>query len=212
MGHFVGRFSFPVLENSDIAVKCPGLINFAFHKILNSHQTVRVFLIGYMGSGKSTFGPHLAKALKLVYYDLDSIIEANAWMSIKDIFKKLGQDHFRELEHKALTEYIKTHDNFVLATGGGTPCFFDNLDRMKETGITVYLDVPTDELARRLVETKSRRPLLKGIQDHKLEGFIKEQLSKRMEFYQQADLMVDGMAPKALDVARLVQEHYQKLS
>jgi len=153
---------------------------------------MRIFLIGYMGSGKSTLGPELAKGLKLHFHDLDKIIEAEAWMSIKDIFRKRGEQAFREMEKSALKKFVDTHDQFVMATGGGTPCHFDNLHIMQANGVTVYLEVEPLELFRRLRLQKAERPLIARLGDQTLWTRIREQMVDRSIHYNQADIIWDG--------------------
>jgi shikimate kinase len=163
---------------------------------------MRIFLIGYMGSGKSTLGPELAKALRLHFHDLDKIIEAEAWMSIKDIFRKQGEEAFRLKEREALQKFVAGHDQFVMATGGGTPCFFDNLEVMNACGTTVYLEVEALELFRRLQHQKSERPMISRLGDAALWNRIREHLLVRTAHYEQAALRWDG---KRRDIGPLVE-------
>lgn len=164
---------------------------------------MRVFLIGYMGSGKSTMGPDLAKALRLHFHDLDKIIEAEAWMSIKDIFRKQGEEAFRLKEQEALQKFVSSHDDFVMATGGGTPCFFDNLEVMHTNGITVYLEVEALELFRRLQHQKAERPMIARLGDAALWNRIREHLAVRTAHYEQAHIRWDG---KRRDVGPLADQ------
>jgi shikimate kinase len=153
---------------------------------------MRIFLIGYMGSGKSTLGPELAKALKLHFHDLDKSVEAEAWMSIKDIFRKQGEGVFREKEQTALRKFVASHDQFVMATGGGTPCYFDNLEVMHSVGTTVYLEVEAVELFRRLQSQKADRPMIARLGDQSLWTRIRQHLALRVDFYKKADIVWDG--------------------
>jgi shikimate kinase len=153
---------------------------------------MRIFLIGYMGSGKSMMAPELAKALRLHAHDLDKIIEAEAWMSIKDVFKKKGETFFRQLERDALGNYIRHHDDFVMATGGGTPCFFENMDLMNEAGITIYIKVEPLELYRRLKEQKGERPMIAKLGEAALWSRILQHLEQRRITYEGAQIIWDG--------------------
>ncbi|MEN9639308.1 MAG: shikimate kinase [Bacteroidota bacterium] len=168
---------------------------------------MRVFLIGYMGSGKSTLGPELAKALRLHFHDLDKIIEAEAWMSIKDIFRKQGEDAFRLKEQAALQKFVAGHDDFVLATGGGTPCFFDNLELMNNSGTTVYLAVEALELFRRLQHQKAERPMISRLGDAALWNRIREHLALRSSHYEQAHIIWDGKRRELSPLVELIREH-----
>ncbi len=150
---------------------------------------MKVFLIGYMGSGKSSTGPHLATELGLSYSDLDAKIEEEEGMSIEDIFRSAGEDRFRLAEHRILTEFCASPDSFVLACGGGTPLFFDNLDRMNQSGITVYLKVGEDELVGRLLADRNNRPLLAGRSDGELQQWIRSHFRLREPKYEECHIV-----------------------
>ena len=144
-----------------------------------------IVLIGYMGSGKTTVGRQLALALGRTFYDLDWYIEMRYHRSVAQLFAERGEDGFRELERNMLHEAAEFED-IVLSCGGGTPCFFDNIDYMNAQGTTVYLQVPEERLHERLKIAKSKRPLLKDKNDDEIMQFIKEQLARRGAFYQKA--------------------------
>ncbi|TKG88758.1 shikimate kinase [Puteibacter caeruleilacunae] len=152
---------------------------------------MRIYLIGYMGSGKTTLGRRLAEMLNLSFLDMDKFIEEKYFRSIPQIFAEEGEDGFRDKEHKALKEVAGFHD-VIISTGGGAPCFFDNMDIMNNSGVTFYLDIPADELAKRLMKSKNERPLIKGKSEEELIAFIDETLRKRNEFYKQAHYCVYG--------------------
>jgi shikimate kinase len=143
-----------------------------------------------MGSGKSTIGKGLAKALKLQFIDLDSFIEERNHKTIPEIFALHGETEFRLLEQKALQE-ISTFENVVIATGGGAPCFFNNIEVIKATGKSIYLNGTPHILADRLLHSKTERPLIKGKSEEELIQFIHETLNKRDHYYKQADLIID---------------------
>lgn len=148
------------------------------------------FLIGFMGSGKSHWGRLLASALHRPFIDLDALIEEKAGKSIAAIFAETGEAGFRELERNQLHEL----DNIppaVVATGGGTPCFFDNMARMKKTGTTIYLKVRPEILVERLKKEKTQRPLLKDTDDAGLSEFIHKRLTEREPWYSQADFTLE---------------------
>lgn len=146
---------------------------------------MRIYLIGYMGCGKSTLGRKLAKYLNLQFIDMDHYIEERNCKSIPRLFAEEGETEFRKKERKALEE-LSEFTNVVIATGGGAPCFFDNMEVMNKTGQTIYLNIDPRILASRLLKSKTERPLIKGQSREELILFIDETLKKRNEFYQQA--------------------------
>lgn len=145
----------------------------------------RIFLVGYMGSGKTTLGHALAKELNIQFVDLDSYIEERLCKSISQIFAEKGESGFREIERRLLSE-VGEFEDVVISTGGGTPCFFDNIDYMNNQGATVFLDVPVERLFIRLSIARKKRPLIMGKSDDELRSFIIEQLEKRMPYYSKA--------------------------
>jgi len=148
---------------------------------------MRIYLIGYMGSGKSTVGKGLAHALNLQFIDLDTYIEERNLKTIPEIFASEGEDGFRKAERKALHE-VSEFENIVIATGGGAPCFFDNMDHIKKTGTSLYLEGSPRILAERLMNSKTERPLIKGKTEEELIAFIDETLAKRNNWYKRADV------------------------
>jgi shikimate kinase len=151
---------------------------------------MRIYLVGYMGSGKSTLGKRLACHARLHFIDLDKYIEERNCRTVAQIFALEGEESFRNKERKALEE-VSEFDNVVVATGGGAPCFFDNMELMNRTGITLFLDIPPVFLARRLNRSKTERPLIKGKSPEELESFITENLQKRRPFYAQAKFRIE---------------------
>ena len=145
----------------------------------------RILLIGYMGAGKTTLGRALAKELGLTFVDLDNFIEERYCKSISQIFAEKGEDEFRNIERRMLHE-TGEFENVIISTGGGTPCFFDNVEYMNRQGTTVFLDVPEERLFTRLSIARSKRPLIKEKNDEELKAFITEQLAKRREHYSKA--------------------------
>lgn len=145
----------------------------------------RIFLIGYMGCGKTTTGKRIAKKYGMDFIDLDHYIESRFHKTIPQLFEERGEDGFRQLEHNMLLE-VAEFENAVISTGGGAACFFDNMDIMNKNGETVYLKGSPEELFEYLKTAKQSRPLLQGKGDEELLQFIKEGLSKREAFYTQA--------------------------
>lgn len=149
---------------------------------------VRVYLIGYMGVGKTTVGKKLAKLLNKNFIDLDRYIESKYHQTIGEIFAEKGEKEFRLVEEKALREVSQIED-VVVSTGGGAPCFFNNMEVMNRTGITVYIHAEPEELASRLVASKNVRPIIAGKSFDELVPFIAGHLSDRKRFYNQARII-----------------------
>lgn len=147
---------------------------------------MKYFIVGYMASGKSTFGKELAKDKGLPFLDLDECVESREGRSISEIFAKEGEEYFRKREREILHEICNEADEFVLATGGGTPCFFDNMDYMNQAGTTVFLNTSPLVIVDRLKRQHADRPLLAMYSDDELEFFVREHLESRLSFYLKA--------------------------
>lgn len=150
---------------------------------------MRIYLIGYMGSGKSTLGRRLSSKMGVQFVDMDHYIEERNYKTIPQIFSEEGEASFREKERKALRELSEFTD-IIIATGGGAPCFFDNMDLMNQTGKTIFLNIDPKILAERLIMSKTERPLIKGKSKEELVAYIDETLKKRIFFYNQAQFQV----------------------
>ena len=151
----------------------------------------RIYLIGYMGSGKTTIGRSLAKKLNFQFVDIDHFIENRQRKTISEIFSEKGEEAFRLIEHKAIEE-ISLFENVIISTGGGTPCFYNNMELMNKNGFTIYLRTSPEELIKRLSMAKIKRPLLKGKTPEQIQTFIAENLEKRNHYYNQARLVFDA--------------------
>ena len=145
----------------------------------------RIFLTGYMGSGKTTLGRALAAEIGIPFIDLDHYIEKRYCKTIAQLFAEKGEEGFREIERRILHE-VGEFEDVIISTGGGTPCFFDNIEYMNAQGTTVYLDVPVERLFIRLSIARSKRPLIKDKNDDELRLFIAEQIAKREPHYSKA--------------------------
>jgi shikimate kinase len=156
------------------------------------HQARKIFLIGFMGSGKSTAGRRLASQLNWSFIDLDEIIEKMEGMKIPDIFSLKGEPYFRKLETKALKD-LRSETDTVISTGGGTPCFGDNMDFMLNSGLTIYLKMTPAGLRRRLVRSSEGRPLLKNIDRKDLRVYIAGKLAEREKWYSRAEITIDNL-------------------
>jgi shikimate kinase len=143
-----------------------------------------------MGCGKTHWGKQLSQKLQLPFFDLDHLIEEREGKTITDIFAEMGEEYFRMLEKDVLYMITENHPSFVMACGGGAPCFFNNIDYMKSRGTTVWINCSTDCLYGRLVNEKEKRPLIKSIPNEELKSFIIKKYSDRKIFYQQADVIL----------------------
>lgn len=172
--------------------------------ILQKCRMDKIFLIGYMGSGKTSMGMLLAKKLGLSFVDLDHYIEEKYQKSVAQIFTDFGQDKFREIERQCLHE-VGEFENSVVATGGGAPCFFDNMQYMNSKGMTIYIDLSVDQLTERLETSRpGRRPILADRKGEELRRFIADGLATRIPFYQQAKFSVSGSDDEILEIIRML--------
>ena len=150
----------------------------------------RIIIIGYMGAGKTTVGRALAKETGMQFYDLDWYIEARMHKTVPQLFAERGEDGFRQVEHNLLHEAAEFED-VIISSGGGTPCFFDNMEYMNAQGDTVYLKAGPDVLCAHLKMGKVKRPLLEGKSQEELRGFIAGQLAQREQYYMKAKYVLD---------------------
>lgn len=164
---------------------------------------MKIFLIGMPGSGKTTLGKRLAREMLLSFVDLDKEIEKREGKSVQQIFAENGEDYFRQVESKELVEWAASSKSFVMATGGGTPCFHEGIKVINQSGLSVYLDVPISTLLSRL-EQKTDRPLLNSSDVEEKKEKLTLLLSRRTECYQQANITVDNASlSKLLKAIRL---------
>ena len=150
----------------------------------------RIILIGYMGAGKTTIGRALAKEMGLSFYDLDWYIESRRHKTISQLFAEVGEEGFRTIEHNMLHEVAEFED-VIISCGGGTPCFFDNIDYMNQQAQVVYLRCAIPVLVEHLRMGRTERPLLKGKTPEQLQDFIAEQLAAREQYYNKARYQFD---------------------
>ena len=169
---------------------------------------MKIFLLGLPGSGKTTLGKALSIALRLPFVDLDSEIERQEGKKITEIFTGNGEAYFRNLESIELKKRCTSKDEFVMATGGGTPCFFDNMDWINRAGKSIFLDVPAREIARRMERISLlERPLLGSLPPEEVQDKIERMRSERMHFYQQAMITLSGEAITAEEVIKKMDPH-----
>jgi shikimate kinase len=164
---------------------------------------MKIFLVGFMGCGKSTKAKQLANLLDCSVIDIDAVIVEEQGMSINDYFAAHGEDAFRALEQNVLNTY-RYPDTCVVATGGGLPCFFDNMEWMNENGITVYLEMTPPQLVSRLGK-REKRPLIKDMDDEQLLVFITNKLAERNPFYAKSRLIVNSFDLDAKDLLEQIK-------
>lgn len=170
----------------------------------------RIILIGYMGSGKTTVGRALAKAVGLPFYDLDWYIESRMRKKVSAIFAERGEAGFREIERNMLHEVAEFED-VIISCGGGTPCFFDNMDYLNQQGQVVWLHCEPEVLQKHLLMGKGDRPLLKGKTPDELIDYIREQLAYREQFYAKARYKLDVSLMDNYDKISITVEKLQEL-
>lgn len=151
---------------------------------------MKIFLVGMMGSGKTYWSKIISKKLKIPFYDLDSLIEILEEQTINEIFENSGEEYFRKIETKILKWFVQKK-TFVLATGGGTPCFNNNISWMNKTGLTVWLNDSVENIFERLKSEKENRPAIKNLSDIEIEKFIHQKLMERNEYYSQSKIQLE---------------------
>jgi shikimate kinase len=165
---------------------------------------MKVFLIGFMASGKSTVGEELANVLGYKFIDLDNFIEQKHSKTIKMIFEYYDEDHFRHIENEALREVSTIDENIIVASGGGTSCFYNSVDFMNSVGTTIYLRAEVTELLARLIASKKDRPLLWGKSEEELNNYIIRVLEERSKYYEKAKITVDISSLDVTDLANTI--------
>lgn len=170
----------------------------------------RIIIIGYMGAGKTTVGRALAKDLGMEFYDLDWYIESRMHRTVKQLFDERGEDGFRKIEHNLLHEVAEFED-IVLSCGGGTPCFFDNMDYMNRQGDTVYLKATPEVLYGHLKMGKTVRPLLLNKTPEEVQAFVREQLEQREPYYSKAKHTLDVCLMDNYDKIKISVEKLKEL-
>jgi shikimate kinase len=150
---------------------------------------MRIFLIGFMGAGKSYLGKQWAEDNGMSFYDLDVLIEIEERKTIEKIFSEKSEAYFRELE-AAVLRNTERFDNAIIACGGGAPCFFDNMHWMNKNGITIFLNETIENIFHHLINDKKQRPLLISRSHEDLQNVIKEKLEERLPFYNQSKIIV----------------------
>jgi shikimate kinase len=170
----------------------------------------RIYLIGFTGCGKSFIGKKLSHLFHLDFFDTDDEIEKMTGKSIVEIFETDGADFFREKERYVITK-LSQKTNVVVSTGGGTPCFFDNMQQMNQTGLTVYLHANPSMLKQRITKQKNQKPLLKTVPDEQLTSHITQLLHQREPFYEQSQITVEAFNLTAKKLSEMIQQKINPL-
>lgn len=156
-----------------------------------------------MGSGKTTLGKKLANKLNKIFFDLDAEIEKNEGESINEIFEKHGEDYFRKIEREILHKIINGNENFVMSLGGGTPCFYDNMNVVNQSGASIYIKYNPGILASRLMNAKAERPLIKNFTNLELKNYVENKLTEREGFYSKSEIILEQNNLKIEDIIKL---------
>lgn len=170
---------------------------------------MKVYLIGFMASGKTTVGKELAHALGFKFVDLDEYIEVKHKRTVKQIFETKGEEYFRIAENEALKEVSSFNGDFVVSSGGGTSCFYNSMDYMNRVGMTVYLRMDVSTLVSRLINEKVTRPLLQDKTKDELNDYIIRVLDERKKYYEKAKVVVDADYSNPQDLSKMLKEIIQ---
>jgi shikimate kinase len=177
------------------------------HLVDRYPSCMRIFLLGFMGSGKTTLGKQLSGLMGLPFIDLDERIESAAGATIGDIFKRKGEDFFRKIEAVRLREIIAAEENMILACGGGTPCYHDNITFINASGISIWLNTPKEIMSERLIKESGHRPLINGLSSTQLEEFIEDRLEQRLAYYSQAKFIFNPAAESLDELVKQLNNH-----
>lgn len=156
-----------------------------------------------MGSGKTNWGQLLGEKLSLPFFDLDEQVASHAGKSIPQVFADDGEEHFRMLEKEVLYIITESHESFIMACGGGSPCYFNNIEYMNQSGTTVWINTAIPVLFDRLVKEKDKRPLIRDLSDEQLLGFIARKFADRKIYYEQAAIRIDE---EPVQLERLIEK------
>jgi shikimate kinase len=164
-----------------------------------------IYLLGYMASGKTTIGKKLANALQYEFIDLDALIEQHELLTVTEIFTTKGEDYFRQLEREILHQTAALQ-NTVISCGGGTPCFYDNIDFINSNGLSIWLNPPLGFIIDRIKKEPNQRPLVIGLQDEALKNKIETHYNQRVPYYNQAKIEYNAKLTKEADFIKQVRE------
>lgn len=170
----------------------------------------RIYLVGFMGVGKSTTGKKIAALLNYQFLDLDVDFEESFKISIIEFFKKYDEKLFRKIEYEKLISTFESK-NMVVSTGGGTACFFDSMEKMNQNGLTIYLKMPAEAIVSRLKKAKIKRPLIQNLSEDELLEYIENKLDERKVFYEKAAIIVDAINLDSKQLADQIIERLQTI-
>ncbi|WP_185851157.1 shikimate kinase [Blattabacterium cuenoti] len=165
---------------------------------------MKITLIGYMGSGKTSIGKILSKKSKLKFYDLDELLMRDQKKSISNIFKDKGEKVFRKIEHTMVKNFLKKHHKYIFSVGGGTPCYYDNMNLLNLLSKTFYLKGDAETLFKRLYKEKKKRPLISHLSKNELFLFIKKHLSERVFFYEKSYKEIEIKEKSKYEIAQQI--------
>lgn len=171
-----------------------------------------IYLMGFMGSGKSFLGNKISKQLNIPFYDLDQEIEIFYKDSIQNIFKNKGEEFFRELESKVL-KLLSANPPGVVSLGGGTPCFQNNISYLNGNGLTIFIETSIELICSRLQSDRNKRPLIEGLKENskKLEAFVKLKLSERNPYYNQAKITIKQTHENQATIVKVIIEKIKSI-
>ena len=166
----------------------------------------RIYILGFMGVGKSTTAKALARKLGYDFMDTDKLLEKKYKININNFFSKYGEELFREIEHGTLLETFN-HNKCVIATGGGLPCYFDAMDKINANGVSIFLKMDEKSIVNRLMASKQKRPLLSDLSDEELLNFVERKLNSRINYYSKAWLTIPALDMNIDHLVAKISEH-----
>lgn len=172
---------------------------------------MKIVLVGYMGSGKSTIGKEISKIVGIPFYDLDEVIEKREQKSIKNIFETKGEIYFRKIEHEILNNFLEGNDDFILALGGGTPCYANNHVFLQNKDISsFYLKMSVEALVSRLKNEKEKRPIIANLSNEDLDEFVRKHLFDRNYYYLQSKHIISTENKSVKEISDEIIATYSK--
>lgn len=172
---------------------------------------MKIVLVGYMGSGKSTIGKEISKIVGISFYDLDEVIEKKEQKSIKNIFETKGEIYFRKIEHEILNDFLESNDSFILALGGGTPCYANNHVFLQNKDISsFYLKMSVEALVSRLKNEKEKRPIIANLSNDELDEFVRKHLFDRNYYYLQSKHIISTENKSVKEISDEIIATYSK--
>lgn len=169
---------------------------------------MKLFLVGYMGCGKSSLGKKIAKAMGMRFIDTDAEVESREGATIADIFHYEGEEYFRKSERYIIEELAASDEDMVISTGGGVPLWEDNMEVMNQSGVTLYLKRTAEQIASRLSpHGREKRPKLRGLNDEELVAFMRENMAQREPYYCKATLTIDCTPMSDAELVTMIKEY-----